>query len=358
MNPDQYLCQPRITNLFVRSTRQDLALPAFDNGNGKLVQSETMEQLGLNLRLLEDIAAIDSPSGDETELADFVELWATSNLPNRKTVRLGDNVIVHSRGNSNVAIFAHLDTTGYTVGYDANLIEIGSPDGRTGDILRAAGSRDARHVLWIDGDGHPRIENGSAVNPGDRLVFASPLDISSSEIVGPYLDNKIGVWAACNALLRSENSAAVFCCGEETSGGGARVCSRYIYDVLSIEQAIVCDVTWVTEHVRAGSGPAISLRDACLPRRAYVDYVGSFAKQCDLAFQIEVESSGASDGMWIEQSGYPIDWVFIGAPERGSHSSRETVTRNDARGMVDLIAHISRELSEQPFSATRRKKLC
>ena len=174
MGPEQYLCQPRISTWFVQCTRQGLVSSMFDNGNGKLVQSETMEQFGLNLRLLEYIAAIDSPSGDETELADFLELWAINNLPGRKTVRLGDNLIVHSREKSNVAIFAHIDTTGYTVGYDGKLIEIGSPNGRAGDVLKTVGSPDARHVLLIDGLGEASVENASAVEayryPERRLI--------------------------------------------------------------------------------------------------------------------------------------------------------------------------------------------
>ena len=45
---------------------------------------------------------------------------------------------------------------------------------------------------------------------------------------------------------------------------------------------------------------------------------------------------GSSDGGWMERSGYPIDWVFVGAPQKASHTPAEEVDARDLRGMADL----------------------
>ena len=63
-------------------------------------------------------------------------------------------------------------------------------------------------------------------------------------------------------------------------------------------------------------------------------------------FQREVESSGGSDGAYLERSGVPIDWVFVGAPERGPHTAAERLQAGDLRGMADLLVSLVDGLTE------------
>ena len=60
------------------------------------------------------------------------------------------------------------------------------------------------------------------------------------------------------------------------------------------------------------------------------------AKNSDIPYQLEVESSGGSDGNEIQSSPYPIDWCFIGAAEQNVHSPDEKVHKKDIKAMVSL----------------------
>ena len=63
----------------------------------------------------------------------------------------------------------------------------------------------------------------------------------------------------------------------------------------------------------------------------------ALAESSGLPFQREIEAHGGSDGAGIERSGVPMDWVFIGAPEKAPHTSRERVHIGDLQGMAALL---------------------
>ena len=84
----------------------------------------------------------------------------------------------------------------------------------------------------------------------------------------------------------------------------------------------------------------ISRRDSGLPRRSYVDKIIYLAKKSKIPFQIEVESSGGSDGNQLQKSPYPFDWCFIGAPEDFVHSPNEKVHKSDIDSMVNLYKYL------------------
>jgi len=57
-----------------------------------------------------------------------------------------------------------------------------------------------------------------------------------------------------------------------------------------------------------------------------------------LPFQREIESDGSSDGGWMERSGMPMDWVFVGPPEKRPHTNREELDVNDLLATPELLA--------------------
>ena len=89
-----------------------------------------------------------------------------------------------------------------------------------------------------------------------------------------------------------------------------------------------------------GEGVAISRRDSGLPRRTYVDRIIQLAKESKVPYQIEVESSGGSDGNQLQKSPYPFDWCFIGAPEDNVHSPDEKVHKKDIRKCLSYFINI------------------
>ena len=103
-----------------------------------------------------------------------------------------------------------------------------------------------------------------------------------------------------------------------------------------MSQAIISDITWVTEGVPHGKGVAISLRDSLIPRKSYVDRIIAIAKKSKIPFQLEVEGSGGSDAKELQMAEFPWDWCFIGAPEDHVHTPDEKVYKKDIEAMVKL----------------------
>jgi putative aminopeptidase FrvX len=181
---------------------------------------------------------------------------------------------------------------------------------------------------------------------GSRWVYDTPPSFTAKSLQGAFLDNRFGVYTGLHLLRELNDITVAFTAAEEASGRGALDAGRWLYDQTDIRRALIADITWATESVKPGKGPAVSLRDAYLPRKVYFDEVRSAAEKSGVPHQIEIESSGSSDGGMLERSGYGIDWVFVGAPENGYHTATETLLRNDAENMLRLYAHLVVDLSK------------
>jgi putative aminopeptidase FrvX len=303
------------------------------------------------LDLLAQLQTIPGPSGDEGRIADFVAAWAGA-LEGVRVERVQD-LVVATRGTPAVAVFAHLDTIGFTQGYDRTLIPIGGPKVEGGERLRnvETGAENEVELRAGCGRGGPAARlRRKGGQPGDRLVYADPLRFRRDTVRGPYLDNRAGVWNALRVLERVPDVAVVFSPGEEHSGCGAAVGARLVFD-LGVRRALISDITWHTRSIRVGKGPAISLRDRYVPRQAYLRRVLALAEASGLPFQREVESEGGSDGGVIERSHLPLDWLFIGAPEKRPHTPRELCRISDLHAMTDLYAALILALSREEACA-------
>lgn len=298
----------------------------------------------MDLDLLLQLHQIPGPSGDEGAIADFVEERCKA-VAGAGVWRVGDLVLA-TRGKPKVAVFAHLDTIGFTLGYDRELIPIGGPHVQGDERLREAGGKGTGRLKVRQRDGKPVWElSGKKGKPGSRWVYDGPLVVKKGRVRGPYLDNRAGVWNALVTLERCPDVAVVFTPGEEHSGKGALLGARFVHEELGITRALISDITWDTDSIKNGKGPAISFRDRYVPRQRFLDQVVAAAMESGLPFQREVESGGGSDGSYIERSTFPIDWVFIGAPQKDSHTPHEECRVSDLEGMADLYAYLVPTLS-------------
>ena len=302
--------------------------------------------LDVSLELLWELLRQDSPAGDEGPLADWLEDWLAREAPDAAVERLGDSLLVTRGERPSVAVFAHLDTTGWTLGYDKQLVRIGGPAGKPGDAIRPARRPDTGAALARRKDGSWKVQGKTDAPLGSRWVYSAAAERSGDKITSPYLDNRAGVWAALNALLRCPEIAVALTVQEETGGQGAQIAARRLFETHGIRQALIADLTWDTKHIKRGRGVALSLRDSSLPRRRYLDRVLTLAESSGLPFQREVESSGGSDGAGIDQSGVPMDWVFVGAPEKAPHTARERAHVGDLQDMVNMLVYLINGLSE------------
>jgi putative aminopeptidase FrvX len=302
------------------------------------------------MQLLKEICAIHAPSGNEEPLKDFILDYIRKNATQWSSMPTifhdGEfqDCIVLVFGNPKTAVFAHMDSIGFTVAYDNRLHPIGSPSAKEGYKLYGKDSSgEIDGVLriveeeWV-------VDAGRIIDRGTELTFAPNFREEDTLIYSPYLDDRLGVWTALQLASTLKNGIIVFTCWEEHGGGSVAYLARWIYETYHVKQSLICDITWVTEGVHAGGGVAISMRDRMIPRKKYVNRIVELAKESGISFQLEVEGAGASDGRELQLSPYPWDWCFIGAPEKDAHTPNECVHKDDIKAMLDLYKYLMEKL--------------
>ncbi|HEY5826692.1 MAG TPA: M20/M25/M40 family metallo-hydrolase, partial [Cyclobacteriaceae bacterium] len=248
-------------------------------------------------------------------------------------------------GKPRTAIFAHMDSIGFTVRYFNQLIPIGSPDAEMGSKLVGEDSLGPIECeLEFDKEDHAFYKFGRAIDRGTALSYKIDFRETKQFIQTPYLDDRLGIYAALKVAEKLKDGLIVFSAWEEHGGGAVSYLARHIYKKWNVRQALISDITWATDGVFLGKGVAISLRDRNIPRKAFVDKVISIAKKNKIDFQLEVEGSGSSDGGELQRSPYPFDWCFVGAPEQDPHTPDEKVHKDDIKSMIDLYGCLMKEL--------------
>ena len=306
------------------------------------------------MKLLEEMCNIHAPSGEEYHMTKFILKYIKKHQENwnKKPIiyhgkGFQDNIVLVF-GKPRTAIFAHIDSIGFTTKYKNEIIKIGSPISKEGIILVGEDSQGkikgkikkkkykGQIKLFIDYDRD--IERGTS------LTFDINFRESKCFIQSSYLDNRLGVWNALKVAESLEDGIICFSSWEEHGGGSVGYLARFIYEKYNISQALISDITWVTEGVKHGKGAAISLRDSGIPRKLYINRILDIVRGTNIPFQLEVENSGGSDGNQLQKSPYPFDWCFIGAPESNVHSPDEKVHKDDIISMLELYKYIMKYL--------------
>jgi putative aminopeptidase FrvX len=297
----------------------------------------------MNTKLLRDLCAVRSPSGEESAMKEFILNYVRQHAGTwvqRPEIVQGpefQDCLLLRFGKPRVAAIAHMDTTGLCVRYENQLIPIGSPEVENGDVLVGADRQgEVECRAWYDADDRLCHDFGRPVERGTSLVFKPDFRMKGSQLHAPYLDNRAGIAVLLEVAESLENGLLVFSCWEEHGGGSMPYLCRYMYERLGIMRALVSDVTWTTDGIAAGEGVVISLRDRQIPRRSFVRHIVEMAEVSGIAFQAEVEATGSSDGREIQQSPYPIDWCFIGPPCARPHSAAEILDINDLKCAVRM----------------------
>ena len=307
------------------------------------------------MKLLEKLVKIRATSGDESQMTEFILNYIKSNSKNWKVkpkIFYGDgfqDAIVLVFGKPSVAVYAHIDSIGFTVGYNNNLIPIGGPriiDGckLVGEDSKGKIETELMVIENEEGDKNIQAVYKRQIDRGTNLTFKPKFKESENYIQSPYMDNRLGVWVALNLTSTLENGAIVFSTYEEHRGGSAGFLAKFLLNKYKVRQALVCDITWVTDGVSHGKGVAISMRDSGIPRRKYLNQIIEIAKKSKINYQLEVESSGGSDGTNLQMSDSPIDWCFIGAAEANVHSPTEKVHKSDIAAMLALYQTLIKKL--------------
>ena len=302
------------------------------------------------MELLKTLCHIEAPSGSEQNMTEFVLDYIKRNQDSWKVkpeLFYGDgfqDCIVLVFGKPTTAIFAHLDSVGYTVKYNNEVVKIGGPSTKEGIVLVGQDSQgriEEKLQHKTDKDGNKTLfVGGREVERGTTLTFKADFRETDDFVQCCYMDNRLGVWNALKVAEKLENGIICFSAWEEHGGGSVGYLAKFIYEKYGVKQALISDITWVTEGVEHAKGVAISIRDSGIPRRTYINRIIDLAKASNIPFQLEVENAGGSDGNALQRSPYPFDWCFIGAPEDFVHTPDEKVHKSDIKSMTQMYDYL------------------
>jgi putative aminopeptidase FrvX len=303
------------------------------------------------MKLLKELCEIHAPSGEESKMTEFLLAYIDNEKDNWKVkpeVYYGEEFqdsIILKFGEPRTAIFAHMDSIGFTVRYGNQLLPIGSPDAEAGTVLVGHDSYGPIEcTLEYDQDNHALYKFARAIDRGTTLTYQVNYKESRTAIESAYIDNRLGIYTALKVAENMTDGVIVFSCWEEHGGGSVPYLAKYIYEKWRVRQALIADITWITDGVLPMKGVVISLRDRNIPRRSYVNRIIDIAQRRKVDFQLEVEGVGSSDGRELQLSPYPFDWCFVGAPQHHPHSPNEKVYKRDIKSMIDLYGWLMKDL--------------
>jgi putative aminopeptidase FrvX len=303
------------------------------------------------MKLLKQLCETHAPSGNEIAMKEFLLRYIKKEQGKWKVkpeIYHGDefqDCIVLKFGKPRTAIFAHIDSIGFTVRYHNQLLPIGSPDAEAGTVLVGEDSLGKIEcILEFDKDNHAFYKFGRKIDRGTELTYKVNYREGKQYIESAYLDNRLGVYNALMVASSLKDGVIVFSCWEEHGGGTVPYLAKFIHEKWDVRQALISDITWVSDGVEHGKGVAISMRDRNLPRRSYVNKIISIAKKRKVDHQLEVEGMGSSDGRELQTAPYPFDWCFVGAPEQYAHTPDEKVHKHDIACMIELYQWLMRDL--------------
>ncbi|NNM16103.1 MAG: M20/M25/M40 family metallo-hydrolase, partial [Bacteroidia bacterium] len=296
----------------------------------------------MSYKLLEKLVEVHAPAGEEEKMTEFILNYVKKNSKKWKAkpkVYSGkgfQNCVVLVFGKPKAAVYAHLDSIGFTVKYNKEIVKIGGPRTKNGYKLVGTDSKGVVEcTLKIDKKNEKFVYvNKREIDRGTTLTFKPNFRETKTYVQSPYMDNRLGVYNALRLCETIKNGAIVFSCWEEHGGGAVGYLGKFLYEKHKVSKALISDITWVTEGVMHGKGVAVSLRDSGLPRKLYTDEIRSILDTSKVTHQLEVESAGGSDGNELQKSPYPIDWCFVGAPESNVHSPDEKVYKKDIDSML------------------------
>ena len=271
-----------------------------------------------NSELLQELISIQGVASDESTIKSFIKEYVLENASKWKSkphiidgTGFQDTLILVF-GTPRTAVYAHMDTIGYSVGYENELIRVGGPKNIDGTLLvgkDSQGDVEGELMIFENESGQQRIQllSNRVVDRGTLLSFKPDFKETKEYIQSPYLDNRLGVYVALQLAETLENGAIVFSTYEEHGGNSVGVCAKYLMNNYDVFKALI-------------------------------------AEESGIKYQLEVESAGGSDGSVLQKSDLPIDWCFIGAPEDNVHTPKEKVYKKDIQSMIDLYQVLLQQL--------------
>ena len=299
-----------------------------------------------NWNFLSELLEIPSVSGDESKISSFIHQYVLQRKSHWRVspqIYFGEefhDCLLLKFGKPRTAVFAHIDTIGFMVRYNNQLIPVGGPEIIPGTKLIGQDHLGEIRCKLIGDEEEIYHDFPRKIERGTRLSFEQNFKMDDEFIQAAYLDNRLGIFSTLELCEELENGWVVFSTYEEHGGGSMPYLLKFIQETAPVKQALIADITWVTEGVHHHEGVVISIRDKFIPRKKFLDRILTLATKSGIPFQLEVEAHGGSDGREVQFSPYAIDWCFIGAPEDNVHTPQEKVSISDLESMIDLYKYL------------------
>ena len=304
----------------------------------------------MDLSILKTMCAIHSPSGNEVAMKEFLLDYIkkeSKNWKHKPKVIHGkgfqDNIMLVF-GKPRTAIFAHTDSIGFTVRYGKQLVKIGGPRIEKGYELVGSDSKGKCEATLNVVKDTMEYKAKRNFDTGTELVFKANWREDKEYVQCCYMDNRLGCYNALKVAETLKDGVIVFSTWEEHGGGSVSYLQKYLVDHYNISQALISDISWISDGVFPAKGPVISMRDSLIPRRSYINRIIDIAKKHKVAFQLEVEGSGGSDAKELQMAENVWDWCFVGAAEQFVHTPNEKVHKKDIEGMIELYKALMKDL--------------
>jgi putative aminopeptidase FrvX len=304
----------------------------------------------MDLSILKTMCAIHSPSGNEVAMKEFLLDYIkkeSKNWKHKPKVIHGkgfqDNIILVF-GKPRTAIFAHTDSIGFTVRYGKQLVKIGGPRIEKGYELVGSDSKGKCEATLNVVKDTMEYKAKRNFDTGTELVFKANWREDKEYVQCCYMDNRLGCYNALKVAETLKDGAIVFTTWEEHGGGSVSYLQKYLVDHYKISQALISDISWISDGVFPAKGPVISMRDSLIPRRSYINRIIDIANKHKVAYQLEVEGSGGSDAKELQMAENVWDWCFVGAAEQFVHTPNEKVHKKDIEGMIELYKALMKDL--------------
>jgi putative aminopeptidase FrvX len=330
--------------------------------------------------LLAELCAVGAPSGAEGELADLLHARWTPRCAHVERDRVG-NVIARVGGaGPRVLVQAHMDQVGYVVRHVTDdgfvLLDGAQGDRRMGPERRHPVGQPvrilARDGSWVEGllasaSGHVLtakqrdehklgyddfwVELGLptraavlelGIHVGAPVIFANPLRRLGELLVGPSMDNRVGL-AIMDALIETDGlncelwlAATV---QEENGLHGARALAGGYDAAIALDVGLVGDIPAVQERefpTALGKGPIAVHRDTgIIYDRALTQQLIALAHSHGLPVQDGIFAGYGSDGLALAESGSPTALLTVGT--RYTHTAFEAIHPDDLEATVALL---------------------
>ena len=304
----------------------------------------------MDLSILKTMCAIQSPSGNEVAMKEFLLDYIKKESKNWKHKPndihgkgFQDNIMLVF-GKPRTAIFAHTDSIGFTVRYGKQLVKIGGPRIEKGYELVGSDSKGKCEATLNVVKDTMEYKAKRSFDTGTELVFKANWREDKDYVQCCYMDNRLGCYNALKVAETLKDGVIVFSTWEEHGGGSVSYLQKYLVDNYKISQALISDISWISDGVFPAKGPVISMRDSLIPRRSYINRIIDIAKKHKVAYQLEVEGSGGSDAKELQMAENVWDWCFVGAAEQFVHTPNEKVHKKDIEGMIELYKALMKDL--------------